>query len=364
MKKISSVVIILFVLVIAIVIFKSKQSPNEKSSLPPKEQNASGTVVHLATWSNMVAPAVLAEFEKTSGIKVRVSNYSSNEELLAKLQAGATGYDIIMPSDYMVLTMANLGLLHELKLEELPNFKDLDEKLVNKPFDPKNRFSVPYDWGTTGIAVNRSLYKGRLEGWQDLFETPELSGKFTLLDDVRETIGAALKCAGFSLNSNDAQSLDQAKKVLLKALPHVKAFTSEPLISLVNGDVIAAHAYLPDALQARKKTGGKIQFVIPKEGCTLWIDSLVIPNGATNIEGAHRLINFLLDAKTNITTVMNIFVGPANKNVIPLLPPELQNDPALLPPPEKLEHAEMINEIGEAITLWDRIWTEIKTTGH
>ena len=171
---------------------------------PTAAQSGAATgskVVNLAIWSNYIKPEVLTEFEKRTGIKVQVSNYSSNEELLAKLQAGASGYDVVVPSDYMVFAMSKLGLLKELDFTQLPNFKSIDPKYLKKQFDPANKYSIPYDWGTTGIAVNRTLYKGKIAGWKDLFNNADLAGKVTLLDDVRETIGAALKAQGLSLNS-------------------------------------------------------------------------------------------------------------------------------------------------------------------
>src|SRR5262249_5007931 len=146
---------------------KKEASSGGESAAP-----AGNRVVNLAIWSNYVSPEMLAEFEKSSGIKVRISNYSSNEELLAKLQAGASGYDVAVPSDYMVFAMVKLGLLEPLDYAQLGNSKSLDAKFMKKAFDPENKFSVPYDWGTTGIAVNRDLYKGELKSWKQLFSNP------------------------------------------------------------------------------------------------------------------------------------------------------------------------------------------------
>lgn len=318
-------------------------------------------VLNLAIWSNYVTPEILADFEKRTGIKVQISNYSSNEELLAKLQAGASGYDVAVPSDYMVFAMSKLGLVLELNSTKLSNLKSLDPRFLKKPYDPTNRYSVPYDWGTTGIAVNRDLYKGKMNGWKDLFNATNLSGKFSLLDDVRETVGASLKMLGLSLNTTRPEDLKRAKEVLLKARSRVKAFTSEPMMPLMSGETAVAHAYMSDTLQARHKSGGKnIEYIIPEEGATLWIDNLVIPRGAAHIDEAHLFINYLLEAKTNASTVMNIFVAPANKDTLALLPKEYQLNSALFPSPKVLEPCEMMQDLGEATTLWDRVWTEVK----
>jgi spermidine/putrescine transport system substrate-binding protein len=334
----------------------TKKAAEEAAPSAPK-------IVNLAIWSNYVSPELLKEFEAKTGIKVQVSNYSSNEELLAKLQAGATGYDVAVPSDYMVSVMAHMQLIHELDHSKLPNSKSLDPKLLKKEFDPQNKFSVPYDWGTTGIAVNRALYKGRITGWKDLFESPELKGKFTLLDDVRETLGAALKSQGYSLNTKNEEELKKAKELLVKLRSRVKGFTSEPMMPLVNGETAVAHAYMSDALQARRESGGKIEYIIPVEGATLWIDNLVIPKGAPNLEAAHAFINFLLEPKSNASTVQAVLVAPANKDTFALLPKEIQSNPALFPSEDVMKKLEMIHDLGDSLAAWDRIWTEVKASG-
>jgi spermidine/putrescine transport system substrate-binding protein len=325
--------------------------------------HAEPKVVNLAIWSNYVSPETMAAFEKKTGIKVQMSNYSSNEELLAKLQAGASGYDVVVPSDYMVFAMSHLGLLQKLDYAKIPNSSEVSAQFLKKGFDPSNEFSVPYDWGTTGIAINTSSYKGQIKGWKDLFNNPDLAGKMTLLDDVRETVGAALKSLGYSLNSKNPAELAEAKELLFKVRPRVKAFTSEPMMPLVNGETAVAHAYMSDALQARKQTGGKIEYIIPEEGATLWIDNLVIPKGATHVEEAHALINFLLEAHSSAATVMSVFVAPTGKDTLALLPTELQNDPALFPKGAVLEHLEMLQDLGDSLSQWDRIWTEVKAKG-
>jgi len=320
-------------------------------------------IVNLAIWSNYIPQELLNDFFKKTGIRVQVSNYSSNEELLAKLQAGASGYDVAVPSDYMVFAMSKLNLLRELDHSKLSNMKSLDTRFLKKNFDTQNRYSVPYDWGTTGIAVNHSLYQGQIKSWKDLFTKEDIAGKFSLLDDVREVLGAALKSLGYSLNSKNPDELKKAKELLLKTRQRVKAFTSEPMMPMVNGETSVAHIYMSDALQARKTTGGKIDYLVPEEGGTLWIDNLVIPNGALHLQEAYTFINFLLEGSSNLSTVMSVFVAPANKDTFALLPADLKSNSMLFPPASVLSHCEMIEDLGDFLAVWDRIWTEIKA-GH
>ena len=318
-------------------------------------------VVNLAIWANYLSPELQKEFEKETGIKIEISNYASNEELLAKIQAGAATYDVAVPSDYMVFAMTQLGMLHELDKTKVPNASDVDPKTTGKYFDPKNTYSLPWAWGTTGIAVNRKLYKGKVAGWQDVFENKALVGKFTLLDDVRETVGAALKSQNLSLNSKDAAELAKAKQVLVKAKKSVKGFTSDPQPALVNGEMVVAHAYSSDALQANKKLGGAgVEYVIPQEGCTFWIDNLVVLKNAPHLEAAHQLVNFLMSTKVGVARTEEIFAAPSTKSAIAALPEKLRKDATMFPSSEKLKKCEMVQDLGEELAQWDRIWTEVK----
>ena len=324
----------------------------------------SAGVVHLATWSNYISAEMLADFARETGIQVKVSNYSSNEELLAKLQAGASGYDVAVPSDYMVFAMIQLGLLLPLDAAKMPSRKGIDPRFMGQRYDPENKFSIPYDWGTTGLAVNRTLFAGRLKSWKDLFSQEALKGKFTLLDDVRESMGAALKYQGRSLNTKDEAQIAEAKKFLLSIKSAVKAFTSEPLVPLVDGEVAVAHVYMSDALQAARKTGGKIEYVIPEEGATLWVDNLVIPKGAVNVEGAHRLMEYLLRPKNAAATVTAVLVAPTVLGVASFLSPELRANPFLFPGTHQRAGLEMMEDLGEALRMYDRAWTEVKAASN
>jgi spermidine/putrescine-binding protein len=168
--------------------------------------------VHLATWSNYISNDVVQQFQKETGYTLKLSHYSSNEELLAKLQAGASGYDVAVPSDYMVFTMIQLGLLQKLDPAKISFRSQIDSSFLGKKYDPQNEFALPYDWGTTGIAYRKDKVKTPIHKWSDLFTREDLKGKFSLLDDAREALGAVLKSQGKSLNVKDASEIEVAKK--------------------------------------------------------------------------------------------------------------------------------------------------------
>ena len=331
---------------------------SKKDSSPVTQKGP--RVVNVATWSNYLSDDLIQSFEKKTGIQVQISNFSSNEELLAKLQTGSSDFDLIFPSDYMVFTMSKLGLLHELDPQKIPNSQQIDPQYLKRDFDPSNRFSVPYDWGTTGIGINRKVYQGSIKSWKDLFEKPELAGKFSLLDDSREVMGAALKSLGYSMNTNDPQQVKQAKELLFKARSRVKSFLSEPLTALETGEVPVTQIYMTDALQARQHKGDFIEYIIPEEGSSLWMDNLAIPARSKHIQEAHELMNFLLEPSSSLEIVKKFWVAPTHRAVFALLPKEMQSNSMLFPSPAVIKRCEMVQDLGEATVLWDRAWTEIK----
>jgi spermidine/putrescine transport system substrate-binding protein len=331
-----------------------KQDPSSGASAEKKTLN-------LFIWANYVSSESIKEFEKESNLKVNVTHYASNEELLAKLQAGASGYDVVVPSDYMVTVMVQLGLLEPLQAGLIPNKSKIDPRFLAREYDAKNEYSLPYGWASTGIAFNKKYLPEGLTSWKELLENPKLKGHVGLLDDTREVYAIALKVAGQSLNSKDEAVLAAAQNYLLKNKAQIKSYLSDPMEAIGSGEVWATQIYSPDAMQARAKTQGQVQYVIPSEGCTFAIDNLVIPKTAQNKEGAHKLINFLLSAESNRRFVQKIFAGPVLTETKAALPPELQKDSGLFPADAVMNKMEMLKDLGATTAIYDRLWTEFKT---
>jgi spermidine/putrescine transport system substrate-binding protein len=328
-------------------------------SCTKKSEEKKPREVSLAIWANFLSTEMQTKFEKETGIKIRTSTYSSNEELLAKVQAGASGIDVAVPSDYMIGVMVKLGLLHPIDAAKIPNKAGLDPAVMKQPFDPKNEFSMPYSWGLVGIAFHSDLVKDPIKGWKDLFSRPELAGKISLLDDVREVTAAALKVNGFSVNTTSEAELDKAKATLKEVRGKVKMFRSDAIDPLVNKEVMAAHIYSSDAYQAALKSD-KVKFVLPEEGGTRNIDGLVILKGAKNTEEAHALINFLISKEASLELVKARGAGPIIAGALNFLPPAMKTMPMINPPATALSKFESIQDVGEATRLYDRLWTEIK----
>lgn len=341
-------------------LFLSACTKKTSDNSSPAANSADAQIVNLSIWGNYLTPEMQAKFEKDTGIKLNISNYSSSEELLAKVQMGASGIDVAVPSDYMVDVMTKMNLLEPLKHELLPNKALISSQFLAQSYDPENKFSLPYTWTTMGIAVNRKLYKGSLGSWNELFTNPDLKGKFALLDDVRETLGAAMIANGFSVNSTNPAELAKAKATLLAAKKNVKMFTSDTVDILKNKEVLAAQAYSSDALQAAVQNSD-IEYILPSEGGTIAIDNLVIIKGAKHLAAAHKLINFLLSPEVELNKVQIIRGGPVLKDTQKKLGKDLQKNPGLFPEAKVIKKLQAIHDLGDKNKLWEEIWTEVKT---
>lgn len=322
--------------------------------------------LHVFHWSEYIDLEIYTQFEEEFGVKVIEDNFASNEDLLAKLQAGATGYDVIVPSDYMVAIMINQGMLAKLDKSNIPNLKNLDPKFTGLPFDPNGDYSVPYQWGTTGIGYRSDLVDDEITSWATLFDlaqAEEYAGKISMLNDVRETMGAALRYKGYSLNSTDPEELEKAKGILMQQKPLLAKYDSESYEdALVSGETVVAHGWSGDFFVAMEDNED-IVYVIPEEGGVVWVDNVAIPATATGDRKytAEVFINYLLEPEVGAQITNFVWYGSPNAAAEPFINEEILSDPAIYPPPEVMEKLEFIRDVGEATTMYDRIWTEIKS---
>jgi len=290
---------------------------------------------------------------------VVVDTFGSNEELLAKLQSGATGYDVAVPSDFMVSIMMKLGLLAELNLSSIPNADLLLDRLQHLPFDPGHRYSIPYLWGTVGIGYDSSVISTPPDSWDVLWD-PRHKGRISMLNDQREVFGLALRSLGASINSRDPAVVDRAKQKLLQQKALVKAYTSENYDQLLAaGEVVLAHGWGGAVARAAVQRPS-IKYVIPKEGGTIWSDCLVVLQSSRNKDLAMRFVNYLLDRQVAAQTTNRLRFASSNREAKALVSPELREDPAVYPPDSAFERLEWMEDLGETIRLYDRGWTELK----
>ena len=330
------------------------------ASIKSKELNLYG-------WSEYIPEALIKGFEEEYKIKVNYDAYSSNEEMVAKLQAGASGYDVIIPSDYMIDILSKQNLIQKLDLAKIPNIANVDPQFRNLAFDPKNEYSVPYQWGTVGLAINREQVKEPVDSWTILWDA-KYAGRIVLLDDSREVIGMALRTYGLDNNSTKPEELEQAKAKLLELVPNVKLFDSDnPKAALLSGEVWLGMTWNGEAALAHRENPN-IDYICPKEGCVVWFDNLAIPTGAPHKDAAEAFLNYVLRPEVSLLITQEFPYSNPNKAALDLLKTQNPDEykaymefSATNPSAEDVKNAKMIVDVGDATTLWDEIYTEIKS---
>src|SRR5579885_320487 len=319
--------------------------------------------LNIYSWPDYIDPRIIPEFERRYGIKVVYDTVSSNEGLLAKFQAGASNYDIVVPSGYMVRQLTKMGLLLPLDRERLPNFLHICERFCSAPFDPDCRYSVPYTFGTTGIAYSRSAFRrlgaAEPDDW-DVFWDKRLSGRITLLDDPRETLGMAVKRRGHSYNTVDPGALGQALADLIEQKPLTMCYTSDQVIVyLASGDSLLSLSFSGDAHQATR-TNADVNYIIPSSGASMWVDNLCVPASAPHKDSAYRWLNYMLEPEVAAANANYTWYATPVAAAARFLSAELLSNKSLYPPPAVLDRCEEMADLGSAIFLYDRLWTELK----
>ena len=326
----------------------------------PLTASAAGKVV-VYNWSEYISEDVLEQFTEETGIEVVYSTYESNEVMYSKLQLqNSSGYDVIFPSTYYVARMAREGMLRELDRDKLPNLSNLDPSLLNKDYDPGNRYSLPYFWGSTGIGVNaEEIDISAIHSWKQLWE-PQYKRELLLTDDVREVFHVALSINGHSPNTTDPAEIEQAYQLLKTLMPNVLVFNSDaPREPYLAGDVTIGMIWNGEVVMAQEEDEA-IQYVYPDEGAVFWVDSFAIPAGAANVDEAHAFINFMLRPEAAKACVEYVGFATANQAALGLLDEETRNNPVIFPPADIVEQGEFQTDVGDAIELYNKYWEMLK----
>lgn len=313
--------------------------------------------LNVFTWPGYVSDEIRLGFEEEFGVRVVVDTYGSNEDLLAKISAGATGYDIIMPSDYMASILIKEGRVAKLNQDNIQNYSNINPLFLGKYYDPENNYTVPYTFGTAGIAYDSSIITSPPNSWSVLWDE-KYKNQFSMLYDHRETIGVALKLLGYSLNTAEIEQLQQAKEKLLEQKPLVKQYKSEAEELLISGDVVMAHCWSGDAFRAAEKRPS-IRYVIPMEGSSQFIDTVCIPKSAPNKYLAEKFINYLLRPEINAKITIFTKYGTCVPSAKEFLPESLRKHELIYPSNETMNTLEWLIDPGEFNTQYIRAWDEI-----
>jgi spermidine/putrescine transport system substrate-binding protein len=324
------------------------------------DQDASNEL-YIYTQYGYTDEEMLARFTKETGIRAVADVFDANEAMLARLQAGGGGsYSIIYPSEYMVQQMVGLGMLAQLDFSRITGVDQLFTQFLNPEYDPGNLHSLPVSWGTTGLIYNTQKLKQAPEDWSYLWENQQqLSKRMTLLNDIREVMGATLRMLGYSYNSTNPKQIQEAYEKLMALKPSVASFTSDAWRDqLLSGDLLIAMCYSSDATEVMKEKEG-LQYVLPKSGSSLWMDTIAIPKTAPNLAGAYAWINFTLQPDVAAQICERLSFATANKVAFDQLPSEVQNNPSLFPPESLLELCEGVAPVGDFSTVYDSYWTKL-----
>lgn len=330
-------------------------------------------VLNLYNWNQYIAPETVARFEKQCNCKVKQTYYSDNEELLAKLAAGATGYDIMVPTSNYIQGLAKGGWIQPIDKSKVPNLKNIQAAYLNTPFDPNNQYSVPYAYTITMLGYNDQKMKElgiTMDSWAPLFDPnilEKIKGRVTVLDSQSELMAAALKYLGYSVNDRDPKHWEQAKQTILKAKPYWAAFKASGYIEqLAAGNIWLAHGYSNDIYQAdlgaqQAKQKFRIKHAMPKEGAVLALDAMVVHKKAPRPDLAHQFINFMLDGQNSADLTNMIGSGNPNGEATKFIKPEIKAMSAIFPDEATAKKLEMLQELNtQQRRLMSRIWTEIK----
>lgn len=330
------------------------------SSCSAAKKAAGSTVLNVICWSEYLPQSVLDSFRKTTGVKVNMTTYNSPDEMLTKVQSAKKGtYDMVIGPGMYVTVFNKLNMINKLDTAKIPNRKNLNPQYLSQAYDPKNEYSYPYMCASAVIAVNRSVIKDKITGYQDLLN-PKYKNSMVVIEDARAVVGMAEMAEGHKINDTSAKALSDAQNYLLKLKPNIKVFDgASPKTEMINGECPLGLIYGAEAALAMNQKKN-IQIIYPKEGVYFGADVMMTFKGGKNTDNAYKLINYILDAKIS-ASISKIFpYANPNKAAYAYLPDSYKNNPAENVPADVLTRTQNVLDIGGDSTKIDAIWSKIK----
>ncbi len=315
-------------------------------------------------WGEYIDPEALTMFEEETGIKVVYDEFETNETMYPKVEAGATAYDVICPSDYMIQKMIDNDLLAEINFDNIPNAKNIGQQYFeqSREFDPENKYSVPYCFGTVGILYNKTMVSEPIDSWSVLWDE-QYADNILMQDSVRDAFMVALKLNGYSMNTLNEDELQTAKNALIEQKPLVQAYVIDQVRDKMIGDEAAIGViYSGEAIYTQRENEN-LEYVIPREGTNVWIDSWVIPKNAPNKENAEKFIDFMCRADIALMNFEYITYSTPNTAAQALIEDEdIKNSPIAFPDLSQYENLETFHYLGsEGDELYNNLWKEVKS---
>lgn len=321
------------------------------TAMPKLAFGAEEKKLNFYSWDTYIGETTLADFQKATGIEVKMDLFGDNDELFAKLRTGNPGYDVIVPTNNWVARMIKAGMLEPLNHALIPNIKNIAPRFLGEEvsFDPGRKYSLPYMWGTIGIGYRKSKFKEPPATWKHLYDSSEFSGRIALMSECDVLLGMALKYLGHSLNATDPKQIAEAEALVIKQKPHIKAFAEDNGQDLLaSGEVDLVMEWNGDIAQLMAEDDD-IGYVVPVEGGQLWEDTLAIPKGAPHPENAHAFINFIQDPGVNMAIATTVQYATPNQAAIALMDRAYTENPAIFPPESALTKSENADYLGEEI---------------
>lgn len=327
-----------------------------------KNEASNGEVI-VYNWGEYIDPEVISQFEEETGIKVIYDEFETNEIMYPKVEAGASQYDVICPSDYMISKMIENDLLQEIDFSKLSNIDQIGKQYMDmsKEFDPENKYSVPYCWGTVGILYNKTMVSSAPTKWSDLWNE-EYKDNILMQDSVRDAFMVAQKMLGYSMNTTDVDELEQCKNKLIEQKPLVQAYVVDQVRDKMIGNEAAIGViYSGEAIYTQRENED-LEYIIPEEGTNVWIDSWVIPKNAPNYENALKWIDFMLKPEIALKNFDYITYGTPNEGAKALMDEDFQNNKIAFPDLTQHKGLETYVYLGEdADEVYNDLWKDVKS---
>lgn len=323
--------------------------------------SATNGEVNVYNWGEYIDEELLDKFTEETGIKVNYDTYSDNESLYSMLSSGSANYDVVIPSDYMISRMIDEDMLEELNFDNIPNFQYIDDAYKGLEYDPEDRYSVAYTWGTVGIIYNTTMLDYVPDSWSVLWDE-NLSGQILMFNNSRDAIGIALKYLGYSQNTTDPEQITEAVDLLIQQKPLVQAYVMDQIFDKLEGGEAAVGPYYAGDAITMIEENPDLAFVVPKEGTNLFVDAMCIPKGAQNKENAEAFINYMCSTEAGLKNCEEIWYSTPLMSVREELDPEVANDPYAYPDEEIMAKCESYAGLPQNILdLYDSEWTRLKS---
>lgn len=332
----------------------------------PAPGSGAGKTLNILMWSEYIDPEIPKQFEQITGATVRIDVYEDSDAMQAKmqLQGGDKQYDLLIASDYKVPELAELKLIQPLDLSKVPNARNVSEAFQNPPYDLQGKFSLPYQWGTVGIMYRKDRLPEFEPTWALFFDPSRQPGPFLLIDDMRDCMASAFKHLGHSVNTTDPAIIKQAGDAILAAKNTDKCLGFQggaaAAEQVASGQATMAIVYSGDAFRFIAEDEANLGYAIPREGGEWWIDAMLIPGQAEDADLAHQFINYILDPQIGGQLAEFNQYGTPNEAAKRNLRPETRANPAIYPPDDVMIKLEPLRDIGDAVKLYDEVWTAVK----